>query len=111
MEREDMLRRLENGEDPLELSIEKWQDIVDGKGEDEENSNCALCEKYQTNIPPIYYLQEACKGCPVFQKTKKRFCRDTLYHYYQYSKSTEDAIEELNFLKSLRKKVKEKKVK
>ena len=57
MTREEMLKRLDAGEDPLDLSIEKWRDIVKHlngivkfgeydwrieKGRD----NCALCETH-----------------------------------------------------------------
>jgi len=46
MEREEMFERLEAGEHPIDLSIRKWEDIVDGVGKDEGGGNCALCQKY-----------------------------------------------------------------
>lgn len=56
MDRDTMLGRLEEGEDPLELSIEKWEDIVEGVGFEDGIDNCALCEKYR---------EYECAGCPI----------------------------------------------
>lgn len=90
MKRKEMLARLAKGEDPLELSIEKWQDIVDGKGRDYGITNCALCA--------THFL---CDNCPVED------CYDTPYHDYEKATSTkarkEAAKKELEFLESLRK--------
>ena len=99
MNRQEMLERLAKGEDPLELSIQKWQDIVDGKGQDEGDLNCALCEEYSP---------KDCEGCPIREKTGKSDCADTPYFGYQ-DKMTKPAKlrwakKELEFLKSLRKK-------
>lgn len=41
---------------PLQQSIQKWQDIVDGVGHDAGAENCALCG---------VYLQNSCNGCPI----------------------------------------------
>lgn len=96
MNRKQMLARLKKGEDPLELSIEKWQDIVDGKGRDYGYKNCALCETYFE-----------CKGCPIDTGRQPFGCWGTPYDNYQYANSTrarrEAASKELEFLKSLRK--------
>ncbi len=94
MDRTEMLKRLGKGEDPLELSIEKWQDIVDGKGENNGGVNCALCE---------LHLFLDCKGCPIFLKTGLTSCGGTPYTWFIHP-SKEAAIAELEFLKSLRKK-------
>ena len=99
MNRTEMLRRLKKGEDPLEISIQKWQDIVDGKGKDLGSNNCALCEKFNNS-------EFNCHGCAVQQKTKRLGCRGSPYEIVtdetKISKSL--AQEELEFLKSLRKK-------
>jgi len=97
LNRKDMLARLKKGEDPLELSIEKWQDIVDGKGRDYGSDNCALCEIYH------------CSLCPV--KRKAIFgCQGTPYPDYENATTTKQrkkfAKLELEFLKSLRPKEK-----
>lgn len=87
-----MLRRLEAGEDPLELSIQKWQDIVDGKGTNDLGKNCALCE-----------VNDECNSCIIYQTLEKR-CAQTPYHDYILDPTKENAMKELEFLKSLRKK-------
>ena len=100
MNRKEMIERLEKGEDALELSIEKWQDIVDGKGEDEGTANCALC---------YLYASELCEDCPVSEKTEGYIdCIGTPYDDYSEVRNApeqirkQQAIKELEFLKSLR---------
>ena len=98
MTREEMLKRLKKGEDPLELSIQKWQDIVDGKGKDEKAANCALCRVYcRTSYCQISRNEK----CPVGN------CSSTPYINYANASNEEDKLkyakEELLFLKSLRK--------
>jgi len=104
MDREEMLKRLKKGEDPLELSIEKWQDIVDGKGGDDGPKNCALCEVYVW-----------CHGCPVSEKTGSSSCDDTPYNQYSHASHGTPkehlktlAKKEVKFLKSLKSLRKEK---
>ena len=100
MDRKEMLARLKKGENPLELAIQKWRDIVEGKGKDEGVYNCALCE-----------VHEDCETCPIFEKTKEWDCQNTPYIAYrdaiEASKSKRvlkaRAKKELEFLKSLRK--------
>lgn len=65
-----MKNRLEAGEDPLELSIEKWLDIAAGENVNVGPANCALCH---------LYLSNHCEKCPVFIHTKQRFCQGTPY--------------------------------
>ena len=73
MNKRDMKRRLKAGEDPLELSIEKYNDILDGSmaltRDHVHGDYCACCEKYSHNV--------GCDGCPVERKTKKDDCRGT----------------------------------
>lgn len=95
MDRVEMLKRLGKGEDPLELSIEKWQDIADGKGENLGAYNCALCE---------VYLYKGCRGCFVYEKTKLESCVGTPYYDVSPFLTKKEALKELEFLKSLRKK-------
>jgi len=104
MNRTEMLERLERGEDPLELSIQKWEDIVNGVGEDEGRYNCALCY--------VYYDKD-CKGCPVKERTGHDSCDGTPYRAWgrcrrehlmeKGNPCREIALQELDFLKSLRK--------
>lgn len=90
-----MHERLAKGENPLDLSIEKWQDIVNGTGEDEGRLNCALCAVYEKNCP----------DCPSFS------CMDSPYGDYvmtyknQESKRKRLAEKELKFLKKLKEKL------
>lgn len=97
----DMKSRLRDGEDPLELSIEKWQDVVTGRGKCYGEVNCALCEKFNN-----WKVDKNCEGCPVFRTTGKQYCEGTPYD--EYSPSTPNkklnklAKEELAFLIGLR---------
>ena len=93
--------------DALIKSIQKWQDIVDGKNTDEPDStNCPLCE--------VFY-GDRCNGCPVMKKTGREFCGDTPYNdawrrwdKFKINKTEESRLAyieaaklELDFLKSL----------
>jgi len=99
---EEMRRRIEAGEDPLELSIQKWQDIVDGTGECFGAYNCALC---------YIHIDSYCKGCPI-NEAGHPSCHDTPYYDYRDAKeqgaSKEKPLKiaerELHFLKNLKKK-------
>jgi len=101
----------------LRKSIEKWEKIVAGKGEDQGSSNCALCQ---------LFMERGCRGCPVFFETGITACYDTPYddwinhqkdeHFYgskimgyiiKCPECKRLAQEELEFLKSLLPKKKE----
>ncbi len=98
MNRTQMLERLKNGEDPLELSIQKWQDIVDGTGIDDMSNNCALCE-----VMAQIESGNECDPCPVCRFTTQAQCDGTPYIEYRACPSKENAQAEVDFLKSLRK--------
>ncbi|MDD5616351.1 MAG: hypothetical protein PHH85_09135 [Candidatus Methanoperedens sp.] len=91
MNRNEMLRRLAAGEPALEVSIAKWQDIVDETGINESADNCALCET----------TDATCDNCLIYQKTGIK-CQNTPYGQYCKKPSKENAQAELDFLKSLR---------
>jgi len=117
MKRDEMLRRLKDGEDPLELSIEKWEDIVENLESIEDvvdfntdletgNANCALCEMFDVID---------CEGCPVAESGSDG-CENTPYSLFRDSiedafgdgdSTLEDVVEcarrELEFLRGLRK--------
>ena len=98
---------------PLEGSIKKWEDIVEGSGEDESTENCPLCEEYID-------LDLKCEGCPVSNYTGYTFCGESPYaawdtHLTEFHgkvlpfgkvkgcKTCDDLAQaELDFLKSLR---------
>ena len=75
MTNKEMMKRLEVGEDVLVLSIQKWVDIVEGKGINEGIENCALCELY-LNKP------RQCEGCPIFDSTGYISCHGTAYSLF-----------------------------
>ena len=91
MNRQEMLQRLADGESPLEVSIQKWQDIVDGIGKDDSSNNCALCNSQD----------DGCKPCVIFRAVGYG-CSQTPYGRYTEDKTKENAQAELDFLKSLR---------
>jgi len=111
MNREEMLRRLRAGEDPLDLSIKKWEDIVSclsrvqsaGKFDyalDVAGRNCALCEVYGS---------KGCEGCPVYERTGGVACVRTPYVAWLLAKMGKSLQEmrvaakcELEFLRSLK---------
>ena len=97
----EMRKRLDAGEDALELSIEKWQDIVDGTGEELEDKNCALCKLYNKKEENE---ESNCLPCPIYKRTGKKYCQNTPYEeYYCYPiRGKKKAEAELEFLKSLR---------
>ena len=107
----EMVDRIKNGEDALELSIEKWKDIVNHlksiKYEsdydyalEDGDQNCALC---------FLYRKDGCAKCPVYKFTGYQECNatpyvefsDCEYEDFFFSKLS-IAKEELEFLKSLR---------
>ena len=55
----------------LKMSIEKWQEIINGTTYDHGSENCQLC---------INYYDYNCDGCPVKAKTEKEDCFDTPYY-------------------------------
>ena len=103
MNTEEMLKRLQAGESPLEVSIQKWKDIVEGIGIDLAQQNCALCQIYYK-----YQHCDPCAGCPVELRSGKPKCINTPYSKYVEAKgknSIEEkmyAQQELDFLISLR---------
>ena len=101
----EMQQRLKAGEDALELSIEKWQDIANGTGPDLAIANCALCSVYyETTRRGCQH----CGKCPVSLVTHKLYCENSPYaNYDRFWKSDEENLKwakaEVEFLKSLRK--------
>jgi hypothetical protein len=112
MKTETMLQLLKEGKDPLDVSIQKWQDIVNNNGFDKDNEdgqhsdNCALCHTY---------MPKHCDGCPVSKK-KGAYCSDTPYYdwagcgngrlfEHPESDSLKYARKELAFLKRLKRSV------
>jgi len=112
MIRSEMKARLDMGEDPLEISILKWKDIIYNGGKDNGMMNCALCNAY-------YDVQsDGCDTCLVMLKTGEAGCDGILYeewdlHHGGKYGAKEDriihcetckemAMREIEFLESLR---------
>ena len=91
----------------LKGSIDKWQKIIDGKGEDRGGDDCSLCRD----------IEDSCDGCPVKKKTGYSQCHGSPYwdwfnhhltrHEGYFQRSNRCSIckrlaqKELDFLKSL----------
>lgn len=75
MEMQEMLDRLNEGENPLALTIKKWEDILEG-GRDYLGENCALCGEYRE--PRDKAKKEWCKGCPVYKFVKSNLSEEEL---------------------------------
>lgn len=114
MTKQEVINRLKAGGDSLELSIEKWSDIHKRIHRNKKVSylnynrdNCALCHQYTQHFNPN--VEYDCLGCPVYEYTGKIDCFDTPYqkfHQAVFNGLTKEilkyAVEELEFLKSLR---------
>lgn len=110
MTREEMLLGIVDKQSALDLSIEKWKDIVYRKGQNLGFDNCALCHRF-LNQPT-----KECTGCVIFEHTHQRNCHGTPYTQfnthvklcedcdeYDYCTSAlELAKEEMAFLESLK---------
>jgi hypothetical protein len=84
----------------LKGSIEKWEAIVAGTGEDRGWRNCPLCLIFNNpEIDPDGLIQ--CAGCPVNESTGHTGCEGTPYDRYHYERTQEAACAELDFLRSL----------
>lgn len=98
MKRKEMMNKLTAC--ALELSIQKWKDLAKGKDLDYANDeeNCALCE--------IFSSYDQCGDCPVKLKTGEYGCVGTPYSRFDLEADDfqKVALEEVEFLKSLRKK-------
>jgi len=115
MKREEMLRRLKDGEDPLELSIEKWEDIVKhlesigslldyDESLDDGAENCALCELYNESDEE----HDSCYYCPVNMGGGGIYCHDSPFIVFHNARGHLNGMRwaargELEFLRGLRK--------
>lgn len=61
----------------LKGSIEKWQRIVVSTGVDKGAKNCPLCNLFYRRDD--LNVNDNCCGCPVAEKTGKKFCINTPY--------------------------------
>jgi len=90
--------------DPLGLSIEKWETIVQEMERGVEvtgdggATTCALCR----SVTPENNVIAQCQNCSVFRFTQERDCEGTPYTWWKTSKSLAVAKAELAFLRELR---------
>jgi len=105
MERGEMLARLKKGDDPLDISIDKWRSIVNGKGVDSAAKNCALCETYGEVKGGPY---PSCGDCPAYSESGCCYPYYFLYARARVQKLTKKeqiaaARKVRDYLKSLKK--------
>jgi hypothetical protein len=61
----------------LEGSIEKWEKIACGTGEDLQSDNCPLCQ--------VFLVKNFnCSGCPVYEKTGTMSCENSPYDVWRF---------------------------
>jgi len=93
----------------LDSSIEKWEDIVSGRGSDKGAANCALCQ---------IFIGKNCVDCPVAESVLTQECWETPYAewskhhefkhrlFYPYeircARCRKLALKELEFLKEVK---------
>lgn len=112
----EITKRLEDGESPLELSIEKYYRII--KYIKEHNtlediiinqSTCALCHIYNTCMKNVSHANR-CKRCPIYRRTGTTGCINTPFEDIEAALDDNTDInyfldcvqEEIEFLESLR---------
>jgi hypothetical protein len=79
MDVNEMIRRIENGEHLIDITIDKWKDIANGTGFCLGIANCALCSAY---------IRYRCVDCPICRFTGYSSCdstpfRDWWRHYME----------------------------
>jgi hypothetical protein len=77
MDRIEMMKRIESGESLIDITIDKWKDVVNGTGFCLGMNNCALCYVYANN---------RCENCLIRKFTGFANCdntpfRDWYRHY------------------------------
>ena len=91
----------ENDKELLELSIEKWQTIVDhikshiGKSrmvKDGGKWTCTCC---------LRYFENHCYACPIYEYKSRTHCEETPYALYQDKPNLTNAKKEVAFLKKV----------
>lgn len=96
MERDEVIRRVQGGENLLELSIEAWEDkreTLPNKFADMSSDACALCSTRDV---------WGCSICVITKYTGKPLCRGTPYRNCVSNPTKYNASRMVMFLKSLR---------
>lgn len=95
MDREEMIARIQKWEDPLELSIEAWEDKqkrLPNNFVEMSSGTCALC----------YIRGISCTFCIICEYTGESGCRGTPYRDCVLEPTKYNAGRMIAFLKSLR---------
>ena len=93
----------------IKASIKHWERIRDGIDVSISPAQCALCQLFNTAYTPD---DEDCIGCPIRERTRRRYCARTPYSRYanyieKHGNDKGDAKRqalaqlEIDFLKSL----------
>jgi len=101
----------------IDLSMRKWEKVIDGTGTDRGRNDCPLCIRYCNVSEGMVTKETACFGCPVKLTSKLQFCNNTPYvKWVNHQRIAHDrtadlkiecgkckklAIEELEFLRSV----------
>lgn len=120
MNREEMLARLDRGEDPLDVSIQKWRDIVEhlehissfdqfDDSLERGSLNCALCEVHSSCLDCPIVTHAKCHSPNTADGRKYGLCRYTPYYEFFFAVARQDlaamrtaAKKELQFLEQLK---------
>lgn len=73
MNRDEMLKELAEGTEPLIVSAAKWFDVAFKRGDEDGELNCALCAAHRDDA------SYGCGDCPVSLNTGRDFCKGTPY--------------------------------
>ena len=88
-----MIERLEAGYNPIDVSIEKWVGIKNGKGGQISFRTCALCYKYP----------DECDECPLYKIGEKCEEEGSAYGKYFHNNKPKNAQLMINALKKAKK--------
>lgn len=99
MNREEMLKHLENDTSPLEVSIMKWEELRNNPtcSNDIGSETCGLCNDCSRSGHGII-----CEKCVVFHHTHEHGCKYTPYEHFAMNRTKYNASRMVAFLKSLR---------
>ena len=68
MDSDEMIKRINNGETLIDITIQKWKDVTNGIGFCSGILNCALC---------YVYFKESCASCQISRFTGLKGCNNT----------------------------------
>lgn len=105
MPREEMLKKLDDGEDPLDISIEKWERLIKWMKLNPDEypdsqwyhaSTCALCEVHH-----VMYCDDSYSTC-VLDKVDCCYDKNSTWEQFDDEPSIENAHKMCDVLKSVK---------